>query len=357
MGSGTFSSLIGNFFSKRAATVTLFVTNRCNARCRMCFNWQNMDESKERNELTLDEIKRIAKNFGQLHSLILSGGEPFLRKDLCDIVTAFHENAGTHHISIPTNLFTENAPEIIREIAQKHPDAFFRILISIDGVGEDHDRIRGRKGGFDLLMKNYYRLLDYKRELNNLSLNAVVVLSSFNAHKITEVLDFAGSLHLDDVKLIYVRGDTRESEAKEVDAEIYRKGILHAERLTQDKDRTRSFYNNLFSSVSLVAKEDIAESLLTQKLPGPCNAGTRFLVIDETGVVFPCEILGKRLGSLRESNYDIKEILRSTEARAVLKYIRQRRCFCTMDCNAISNVVFGPFNYPRVLKKLKGFYP
>ncbi len=349
-------SLARSIFQKSPSILTLFVTNRCNAKCRMCFNWKNMNDGKTREELSVDEITKIAGSFNGLHSLILSGGEPFLRKDLKDIVGAFQKHSGTKQVSIPTNLFCSDAPEMIKDIASSYPDVFFRILISIDGIGEEHDDIRGHKGGFDKLTNNLNRLISYKKELHNLSLNSVTVVSSFNADRIIPTLDHIRELDIDDIKLIYVRGDTREPEAKEVTPEIYQKCIQHAEKLTIKKKRTKSLYNNLFSSVSLVAKEEIAESLKTRRLPRPCNAGSKLIVISDTGEVFPCEILSEKFGDLREHNYSLSEVLNTERAKKLLDFINEKKCFCTMDCNAISNVIYSPLTYPRVLKKFLKFY-
>ena len=69
-----YTSLVRTFFSRRAGTLTLFVTSRCNARCRMCFNWKNLKDSAKREELSIEEIEKIAEGFAGLHSLIVSGG-------------------------------------------------------------------------------------------------------------------------------------------------------------------------------------------------------------------------------------------------------------------------------------------
>lgn len=355
MSFGHFTSLGATFFRRRPSTLTLFVTARCDAACRMCFYWKNIENARKSDELSLNEISMIAAGFKGLHSLIATGGEPFLREDLEEIIAEFHNRSGTRQVTVPTNLFRDDTPERIRDMAVRLPGVVFRILISLDGIGEDHDIIRGRPGGFEKLLANYERLRAYKNETRNLKLNVVVVLSSFNAEKITPLLNFAGALDVDDIKLIYARGDTREKEARDVPASLYRESIKLAEELTK-KRRSRSFYNNLFTAATLVAKELIAEGLETEKARVACNAGERFLVINETGTVYPCETLGRELGRLREHDYSIASVMGSKKAGEVLRYIKEERCFCTMDCNTISNVIYSPSLYPRVFRKLLGFY-
>lgn len=322
----------------------------------MCFNWENIENRKNRQELSIQEISKIADGFNKLHSLIISGGEPFMRQDVSDIISEFHKRLGIRHVSIPTNLFCNDAPEKIRSIAIKHPGIFFRILISLDDIGEDHDVIRGHKGGFKKLMWNYERLRVYKKNLGNLSLNVATVFTSYNAEKMTHILDFSGGLDIDDIKLIYVRGDTREHEAKDVTPEQYEYCVKYAEKIIIKKNRTKSLYNNVFSSASLVAKELISESLIKKQQVLHCNAGSRFVVISETGEVFPCETLGQKLGNLRQYEYSISSIMKSGKAQKVMRFINDGKCSCTMDCNTISNVIYSPSVYLRVLKKLLAFY-
>lgn len=322
----------------------------------MCFYWKNIESRDNGKELSIEEISKIAGNFRRLHALILSGGEPFLRDDLSEIISVFNKRSGTKHVSIPTNFFCDDTPEKIRDIIIKHPGIFFRILISLDGIDEDHDAIRGLKGGFQKLMSNYEKLHRFKKNFKNLSLNTVTVLTSYNAEKIPGILAFAGELDVDDIKLVYVRGDSREAKAKNVSPEKYLDYIKYAETLTIKKNRTKSFYNNLFSSVSLVAKEQIAEFLIKKQMALPCNAGSKLIVISETGKAIPCEILGQELGDLREHDYNMTSIMKSEKAQKVMQSIKEGRCCCAMDCNTISNVVCSPSMYPRVLKKLLAFY-
>lgn len=324
----------------------------------MCFNWENIENGGARDELSIQEISKIADGFKKLHALLISGGEPLLREDLAEIIGEFYKRSGVKHVSIPTNLFCDDAPEIIRSIVITNPGVFFRIIISLDGIGEDHDNIRGYKGGFKKLLSNYGRLQVYKNGLKNLSLNVATVFTSYNAEKLTHILDFAGKLDIDDIKLLYVRGDTREPEAKNVNPREYKHYIEYTEKLTTKKNRTKSFYNNLFGSVSLVARELIAESLNEKRRVLPCNAGSKFIVISETGEVFPCEILRKEFGKLRECNYNISSIMESEKAQKVKQFIKDGECNCNvqLQCNTISNIVYNPSMYPRVLKKLSGFY-
>ena len=72
--------------------VILFVTERCNARCKHCFGSFSNNKQKIKEELTQEEIEKISKKAGNLLYLLPTGGEPFLREDLPHIINAFYKN-------------------------------------------------------------------------------------------------------------------------------------------------------------------------------------------------------------------------------------------------------------------------
>ena len=66
----------------------LFVTNQCNAKCPHCFYWENL--GKNNTILTLSEIDKFSKTMRPLYHINLTGGEPFLRDDLSEIISKFY---------------------------------------------------------------------------------------------------------------------------------------------------------------------------------------------------------------------------------------------------------------------------
>ncbi len=117
------------------------VTYRCQARCQMCSIWQ----VKEHNDLPPEAYRKIPTT---LHDVNISGGEPFLRKDLAEIVSIVHERVPHARMVVSTNGMIGEAliPRAL-ELRDIYPKIGFGI--SIDGVGEMHDRVRGIPGSFD----------------------------------------------------------------------------------------------------------------------------------------------------------------------------------------------------------------
>jgi len=83
--------LFNGIRGRNPVQVTLFVTSRCNLRCKMCFYWEPIENSSK-GEISLNEIEKISKSMPNFTWLLIGGGEPFIRKDLPDIITHFYNN-------------------------------------------------------------------------------------------------------------------------------------------------------------------------------------------------------------------------------------------------------------------------
>jgi len=109
---------------------THFVTSVCNARCAHCFYPINAGK----NELTLDEIEKLTRTLPPIRLLLIGGGEPFLRRDLDEIVRLYFERTRFFTCSIPTNGF---GPEEIARAAQRicgfDSGLSFGVTVSLDG--------------------------------------------------------------------------------------------------------------------------------------------------------------------------------------------------------------------------------
>jgi len=108
----------------------------------MCDIWK----LKETRELGLEYYKKLPTS---LRDINVSGGEPFLRQDIVELVKILHETCPKARIVISTNGYLTNLiKDKMREILKCVP--MVGVGVSIDGIGEMHDRIRGIPGGFGL---------------------------------------------------------------------------------------------------------------------------------------------------------------------------------------------------------------
>lgn len=132
--------------------VTFIVTWRCNQRCIMCDIWKK----KKTYEMSVEEIDTIFSQLKPLDAIRITGGEPFLRDDITEIVNLINEQMKPIIIHITTN---GTLPErIVAFIKNARNLLNVHIKISIDALEEEHDRIRGGKGSYNKAMSTLSEL-------------------------------------------------------------------------------------------------------------------------------------------------------------------------------------------------------
>lgn len=354
--------LTASYFSKYPSYLILFVTSRCNAQCKMCFNWQNQDRSNKDKELTIDEVNKISKGFKNLLQLTIGGGEPFLRDDIAGIVKCFYDNSKARLITISTNgFFTDKIEKAVRRILQECPGCLMNVGLSLDCIGSGHDRIRGLNGSFEHLVETYKKLCDIKRNHRNFYLKISTVLSKYNAEDIEEVFDYVKkNFIIDDHELLLARGNTREPDAKDVALARYKELLEKADlRAKQNLKHRKYQFSRLFYALYKHTGKAIVKSIEQKKAVYPCLSGKKMVVIYDNGVVSPCELLpvikpeiNANFGNIREFEYDIKKVLNNPQAKTIKSYIRKSRCFCSFECAGITNIVFNARSYPSLLKEM-----
>ncbi len=343
--------VIGNFLLPgKIPYVILYITSKCNARCKTCFYWQNLN--KEKDELTLDEIERISRNFPALQQLSITGGEPYLREDLPEICRIFSKNTKVPFVTIPTNgLLSGKIAGMTEDILRTCPETHFRISLSLDGVGKLHDEIRGTPGNFKAALKTFNKLANLRKYFKNISIDIATVLSNFNQDKIEEIFDYVGkNLDVDNHVVVFTRGNPREAKAKDVSLDNYKKAVGYIKKRSKRKEHRP--FSALFRAVFEMNYSIIAQTVQENKMIIPCMAGKKLLVISETAEVYPCEILPPKMGfgNLRDVNFNLKKLLNSAKAEEILKFIKESKCYCTFECAVNTNIIYNPRLYPKIFK-------
>ena len=341
-----------------------FVTPLCDCRCPMCFNRKVVDFPGGRKTLTLEEVEKIALNFPGLHHLNFSGGEPFLRPDFRKIPRLFYTHSGTRMFAIPTN---SSRPGVIvessREICTGCPDAWIRITQSLDGIGADHDRIRGKAGLFECVVELNRSLHELRREFPNLSNGIAMVMSKYNEGKEYDILDYVyAHLQFDDFGALYVRGDTHDPAAREVGAKAYADFVRACRERAVKTQRTSGMTGRLFSAINAVSTDLLIRTVCEDRFMTYCRAGRNMVVMDDEGTVSPCEILQYYIdigraeldtaafGNMRSHDYDIRKVLGTKHAEKIIDYIEKSRCYCTFECAMSVNVLYSPHLWPHILR-------
>ncbi len=174
----------------RPAVIQFPVNDICNAGCQMCNIWrQKLDY-----QIQPHELDKALDNplYSHVRSVGLNGGEPTLRKDLAALTeTLFRRLPRLETISLITNAFVPDKVvariEEVGEVIRRH-GGNYDIMVSLDGVGDVHDLVRGRKKNFDHAVK----VLDYLQSshvASNLRLGCTVVRD--NVYGLHDLHDFA----------------------------------------------------------------------------------------------------------------------------------------------------------------------
>lgn len=371
---------------RRPVQLTFFVTKRCNANCPFCFYTPPFKSPLSKGgdeggvplnkgdtppnlplprggeggvkgfqgELTLDEIKKISSSFGNLLWLAFSGGEIFLRKDILEISRIFYKNNKPAIILYPTNgLLPEVTYEKIEAILKECKKSTIVVKLSLDGLDGLHDKLRGVEGSFQKFMQSYHLLSGLLDKYSNFDLGINTVFCSANQDQMGEIIGFVNTMdRINTHTVSLVRGEIDESY-KDIDIEKYKNVIDVME--DNLKDRIAKTYR--FRGARLKAAQDILQrkfiyqTVQEKRRLIPCYAGILNLVLTEKGDVYPCESFNKRMGNIRDYNYDVKELLQSEKAVKVVHSIRRNGCYCTHECYLMTNILFNPRIYPRLAKE------
>lgn len=156
-------------------TVTLTLTTKCNLRCIMCDHWK----LKNQEELSLNKIKSIIdqiKKWG-IKEIELSGGEPFMRKDIWKIISYISSK------NIGMNITTNGTLLNRRDIRKLFDYKINRLQISLDGLSKAHDKIRGVKGAYKKTIETV-KVIDSmrKQKHSSMKINVTTVIMQQNLH-------------------------------------------------------------------------------------------------------------------------------------------------------------------------------
>lgn len=340
-------------WKRRPLHLTLFVTRRCNAHCPYCFYLAAAGcEPAPAPELSLDEYERLAPTVGPLLWLAFSGGEPVLRRDLPDIAAVFARHCRPCFLTLPTNGLLPAATAAMAErILAACPRSTVVVKVSIDGVGDGHDALRGVPGAYDKAIASCRLLADLAHRQPRLQLGVNTVLTAVNHETVGRLVDEVAAMEgVGGHTISLVRGRLAQPRYLDVPPQAFREVQDHLHR--PGKARRYSFVGGrLKAAEERMRAELVAEIAATGCSPLPCHAGRLSIVLSETGEVFSCEMIDQSFGNLRDYGYDLRRVLVSERARKGLRRI-DAGCACTHECALMLNILFSPAAYPRLLRRL-----
>ena len=291
------------------------VTLNCNSGCISCDIWKN------------DKVKEVSPSFykhlpSSLLGINITGGEPFLREDLPEIIAVVRNRCKKARIIISTNgLLTQKIKDAARKILEI--DHLVAMRVSIDGSEKTHDEIRGSTKGFKKAMDTVRAL----QEIGVKDLGIGFTVSSKNVAVIKTVYDLANQLGIEFSITVVTSspiyfGDHECLKPENNDIlkcqfdELIRSELSH----WNVKRWSRAYYDYT-----------LLEYIKTHRRPFSCDAGENFFYLNPDGNVYPCNTLDLELGNLNNNSFD--EIWASRKADEVRNIARE--CDkCWMVCTA-----------------------
>jgi MoaA/NifB/PqqE/SkfB family radical SAM enzyme len=338
---------------------THFVTSVCNARCAHCFYPINAGK----NELTLEEIDKLTRTLPPIRLLLIGGGEPFLRRDLSEVIRLYFERTRFFTCSVPTNGF---GPEEIARAAESicglDGNLSFGVTVSLDGFRPFHDAVRRLPGLYDRAIATLENLLAVSRSLPNLTVGVTTVFMRDNQKEFEAFADFIYQTyrpHQHSINLI--RGDAFDPALKDnLDLDLYTRLTRQADgRYPPGELRTgwRGARTRARREVNYLRSEYIARQAKGGPFEQFCLAGEREFVLSEDGVVYGCELIGDPLGNVRDFDYDFRKLRAGPAVAAFDAKKRAAFCRCTHECNTRTMLLFDRANALPVLAAMAGLEP
>jgi len=307
--------LKGRNYIEKPVILEFMITSRCDCRCIMCNIWKKNPAG----DLTMDEIRMLLADptLSDLRTITLAGGEPFKRKELLDICELINANCrNLIQLYLSTNGFDCKGIEekvsqmlkIMKNIKR------LRIAVSFDHMGEIHDKIRSRDG----IHKNALELVGRLKSIDDsrLTVQGNFTIAPYNINDIWRIYEYFKNIGLKIFWFSIMTSDNFfENEEK---AENY---TFNKEEKIKLEEFIAFLRSNDTSMPDYYYYTGLKNSLHSGSRAFPCSGGSKFLMINSEGDVYPCYIIPKkyRMGSIREKS--LSDIWNSEEAQQIRKII------------------------------------
>lgn len=311
------------------------VTLNCNARCLMCDIWKK----PSKNEVKPEFYKKLPSSLKEIN---ITGGEPFLRDDLTEIIRVVKTRCPEARLVISTNGFlTQEIKEMMPRIVKIDPKIGVRV--SIDSEEKIHDKLRGVKGAYKKTMTTLHYLRTIIKDLG-----IGFTLMNENKNDLLKIFYYCQKNHLD-FSLSLVSGSSIYF-GKEKESLRPQKGIRIRKIFAELIDSQYKTFNikNWFRAWF---NQGLYDFLAIKKRKLICDGGEGFFYLDPYGRIYVCQLKPWLMGSLKKESFE--KIINSTRADR-LRRMASKCDDCWMVCSVRNKMKKNMINICRkiILKKL-----
>lgn len=290
---------------------TVIVTYRCNAKCTMCNRYKV--PSKPEEEISIETIKKLP----EMYFTNITGGEPFIRDDLKDIVRELLKKSD--RIVISTNgFFTDRIVELCKEFPQ------VGIRISIEGLEKTNNEIRGLDDGFN----RGYTTLKKLIEMGMKDVGFGMTVQDRNAADLVPLYNISDELGME-----FATASLHNSFYFVESNNIIKDRLTVAQNFEDlvnrllDSNSPKKWFRAYFN-------HGLINYIFSQKRLLPCDMSFDTFFIDPYGDVMPCNGTKEKqvMGNLNRQSWE--ELWNSEQAEKVRSFVRN----CDRNCWMIGSV-------------------
>ena len=317
------------------------VTYACNLKCPHCLT---SSRKALKRELTTDQAMALVDMMtkAKILYLSLSGGEPFLRPDIIPILkhiasTNMRLDIATNGVALPVDIL-----KAMRDLP------IFQIQVSIDGIGEQHDRFRGRTGAFDASVQTIRRLAD-----EGISVSIGATVTAENIDDLERIMDFAVKEGCSGFKAIPFmpagRGKKNQDRLK-----LTPQDHLRFCRTLEKRSKDLEGVIRVTTESSFPFLLNPPPDVRYENGPMGCSAGYDTISIGADGSMYPCPFLRDfRLGNVLKSG--LNKLWRDAPVLNTLRTLEKKdmaepchscsycQTYCRGGCRASAYMAFGDF--------------
>lgn len=299
------------------------VSNRCNAKCAMCDIWRYKSTDVSTQLLSIAFENSYLRN---IEAFGITGGEPFVRPDLPDILSLITDRfKRVKYVGITTNGFNtsrinrmlEEAKETIVRIPE------FGITVSVDGLGETHDISRGVPRVWKKVEETIKLLNERHRELVTLSFACTITNLNASAEELVKLHDYANELGVPVIYRIAVCVD-RIFNKELIDKHGIIPGTEEAKEVIQFLDDKVLKKLTARTTYYHMVRDYLSGRIAQRSIK--CKEMRDGLMVDSNGDVYVCSVSGKKIGNLLS---DSEEVLveKSYRARSDVRCSSCKKCY------------------------------
>jgi len=294
---------------QKPRAVSLEVTHRCIAKCIMCNIWR---VPRDTPSLSAKAWLSLLSSdlFTDLVELDITGGEPFLRTDLAELLIAVCELKKRHlaslkSIAVTTNGFlSRRVLDQCRTIlhAARSAEVDLIMVCAMDAVGDLHDAIRNYPGGWRRVDQTIQGLNRLRADFSNLIVGLKTTVLPINVGMLDTIVRYAEKNDLFTIisPCIITTGRYLNTDRAE-DLAFTREQVQEMARFFKNEASRWSFH-----------EARLVRYFRTGRMKKPCSCGFNYFFIRSQGALFPCPMINTSLGNVTQS--PIEALLASEKA-------------------------------------------